>query len=150
MDEVERAVELWNHGGLSCSQAMLTAFGGRFGLGPEPAKLLGRGVSGGLSHLGLTCGAVVAAMMILGMATGGHDKEYKNRTECFDRVGELVRRFTSRHGSISCLDLLGVHLGTEEGMRRAKDEGIVVAKCHHFVRDASQIVLDIIEATSAR
>ena len=71
MDATEKAVELFRNG-LNCSQAILTAFGGPYGIDPETARKLGRPWAGGMGRLGRICGAVTGAVALLGY-TQSHD-----------------------------------------------------------------------------
>ncbi len=67
MEKPAQTVDLFSNG-LTCSQAVLTVFGEPYGLDSELAQKLGRPLSGGLGRLGRTCGAISAAILIIGLA----------------------------------------------------------------------------------
>ncbi len=61
---VEEAVQKFLSG-YACSQAILAAFGGDWGLDELTAAKLGAGFGGGLGRLGFACGAVTGAVASL-------------------------------------------------------------------------------------
>ena len=73
MNNVERTVDLFASG-LNCSQAILTVLGEPYGLDSEMAARLGRPLGGGMGRLSLTCGAVTAAVLVLGLAKDDPDE----------------------------------------------------------------------------
>src|SRR5512146_1315677 len=73
MDQTQRTVDLFSDG-MTCSQAMLTAFGGASGLDMELAARLGRPLGGGMGRSGRTCGAPTAAVLPLGLARDDEDE----------------------------------------------------------------------------
>lgn len=142
MDRVEKTVELFGQG-LNCSQAMLTVFGEDWGLGPDLAQRLGRPLGGGMGHLALMCGAVSAGVLVLGLSPRDEAEEADQRRQVFGAVQELVRRFEARHGGVDCEVLLGVHLGSPEGMQRIKAENLVARRCPAFVRTVAQALVEL-------
>jgi C_GCAxxG_C_C family probable redox protein len=142
MNNPERALELFANG-LNCSQALLTLFGKRYGLDSAMAGALGRPLGGGMGHLARTCGAVVAAVLLLGMATDAQE-ETEARTASDVSVREFFRRFERRHGTTECKELLGVDMSTEEGMKRIRAEKLVQKRCPAFVEDAAGILDELL------
>ncbi len=91
--------------------------------------------------LGLTCGALVGAFMILGLANHEVKDEKEARHRTCDRVREFVRRFEEIHGTAQCKDLLkGVDLGTKAGRKEAQERKLFTTLCPVFVRDAAAIL----------
>jgi C_GCAxxG_C_C family probable redox protein len=142
MNNIENAVELFSSGML-CSQAVLTVFGERYGLGSDEAKRLGRTLGGGMARTGRTCGAVTGAALILGLAKGDED-EGKARKITYSSVQELFRRFEAMHGTTDCKSLLGTDLDTEEGLKKAQTEQLFTKLCPGFVRDAATILEELL------
>jgi C_GCAxxG_C_C family probable redox protein len=138
MDNIENAVDLFSSG-LLCSQAVLTVFGERYGLGSDQAKRLGRTLGGGMARTGRTCGAVTGAALILGLAKGDED-EGEARKITYSSVQELFRRFEAMHGTTDCKSLLGTDLDTAEGLKKAQNEQLFTKLCPGFVRDTSAIL----------
>jgi C_GCAxxG_C_C family probable redox protein len=142
MENVTQAVDLFLNG-LTCSQALLTVFGEPYGIGSELAQKLGMPLGGGMARLGRTCGAVTAAVLVLGLATDGEDKGEAKRI-AFSSVQEFFRRFETLHGTTECKSLLGADISTEEGMNKIKDEKLFTTVCPAFVRDAANILEELL------
>jgi C_GCAxxG_C_C family probable redox protein len=143
MDRTERVVQLFENG-LNCSQAMLVVFGEPHGLDLETAKRLGRPLGGGMGRLGRVCGAVSGAIVVLGLAQLDTMDESEARNDIARFVRELVQRFEDRHGTTLCNGLLGADMSTETGMRKIKEEKLVPKLCPAFVRDAAEILSELL------
>lgn len=144
MKSVERAVFTFDEG-FSCSQALLSAFGPELGLDREMALRVATAFGGGMGHRGDTCGAVTGAFMAMGLKHGrleADDEETRDRV--YSLVDEFVRRFEERHGSIVCRELLGCDISTAEGMKFVKDNNISSTRCPNYVRDAAQILGELL------
>ncbi len=142
MNNVEKTVDLFSTG-LNCSQAMLTVFGEQYGLDAEMAANLGRPLGGGMGHLARTCGAVTAAVLVLGLAKD-HQDEGEARKVSHACVQDLFRRFEDLHGTTECKHLLGTDMSTEEGLKRVQEEKLVRKVCPPFVRDAASILAELL------
>jgi C_GCAxxG_C_C family probable redox protein len=135
-----QAVALFRRG-LSCSQAVMGAFCGRYGLDQAAARKVSCAFGGGMASTGGTCGAVTGAMMVIGLAHGRVEPEdvaSKERTYALTR--RLCEEFRARRGSVVCRELLGIDIGTPEGSRRAKDAGLFKELCPALVEDAARIL----------
>lgn len=138
MTDAERTVRLFG-APLNCSQAVLTVFGKRYGLDSAMAAKMGRSFGGGLGHMGLTCGAVVAAVQVLGMAIDNQD-EKEAKKEVYALAQEFFRLFQDVHGTADCKELLGADISTEEGLKKIQEENLFRTLCPAFVRDAAGIL----------
>ncbi|MBU2547278.1 MAG: C-GCAxxG-C-C family protein [Proteobacteria bacterium] len=143
MDSSARAASLFE-GRFSCTQSIAALFGPRYGLEEASALRLARGFGMGQAK-GLTCGAVTGAYMVLGLALGpveGNDREARYR--CYDLIREFDRRFSARHGTLSCSELLGLDMDTEAGRQEAGARNLFRTACPNFVRDAAAILDEMI------
>ena len=68
MNRADREVELFNNH-FNCSQAVFTAFATEYGISEELALRLGTSFGGGARN-GEMCGAVLGALMVLGLKFG--------------------------------------------------------------------------------
>ena len=127
MNSVEKTMDLLSSG-LNCSQAILTAFGESYGMDAEMAAKLGRPLGGGMGHMAKTCGAVTAAVLVLGMAKDLQD-EGEARKAAHSCVQDLFRRFVAIHGTTECKELLGADMSTEEGLKKVQEEELVRKVC---------------------
>jgi C_GCAxxG_C_C family probable redox protein len=145
MNNPECAVALFKEG-FSCSQAVLAAYGKQFELKQKLALRVAGAFGGGMGRMGETCGAVTGAIMVVGLQFGSTIAgDLKARENAYAVVREFVHRFKGRNVSVLCRDLLDCDISTPEGMKRAKEEGIIKQSCPKFVKDAAEILDQLIE-----
>ncbi|HLA84234.1 MAG TPA: C-GCAxxG-C-C family protein [Thermoguttaceae bacterium] len=139
MNRIETAVSRFAEG-FNCSQAVLSVYAEELGLDESAALRIASGFGGGMGRLGGTCGAATGAMMALGLRHGAASADREAKERVYAQVVEFARRFTARHGTIVCRELLGCDLSTPEGLQRAVDEKAFTTVCPKFVRDAVEIL----------
>lgn len=118
---------------MNCSQAILENYAPAYGVKPELACKLATGFAGGMTT-GHECGAVTAAYMVLGLAYGPKERKV------FPKVGAFNKEFMARHRELGCSQLLGVNMGTKEGMKEAERKGIIASRCPGYVKSAAEIL----------
>jgi C_GCAxxG_C_C family probable redox protein len=138
-DRIEQAVQTCRSG-YNCSQSVFSAYCDIFYIDESKAKLIAAGFGGGLGSLQKTCGAVTGAIMLIGLRFFDEQDRANARRETYARVREFVAQFEERNRTVSCLDLLGVDLSTEEGRQKARDEKLFELRCEPLVREACEIV----------
>jgi C_GCAxxG_C_C family probable redox protein len=125
----------------NCAQSVMNAFVDELGIDRVTALKLTLGFGGGMGHTGGTCGAVTAAVMVLGLRQSLDLANPKaNRDEVYNLVQEFSRRFIQRHGSINCSQLLGYDLSTPAGAAAVKAKGLSASLCPTFVKSAVEIL----------
>ncbi len=130
--------------GCACSQAVFGAFAQDHGLDQDVAIRLSAGFAGGMRRGG-TCGAVAGAIMALGLARCPAEcRSADGRAATYDAVLRFYTAFEQRHGALACRDLLGHDISTPEGMEAAKAQNLFEVRCRDFVRDAAEIVEDLL------
>ena len=140
MSGVEEAVSCFNEG-FMCSQAVLSAYSGQFGLDRETALKVSAAFGGGMGRMGEICGAVTGAFMVIGLKYGRTAVQDTQSHENTNRlVKEFVDRFKSLNGSIVCRELLGCDLSTPDGLKTFVEKKLRDIVCPKFVRDAAEIV----------
>lgn len=144
MNKTEQAVSCFKDG-FSCSQAILSTYGPEWGIDKAVALKISTPFGGGMARMGETCGAVTGAFMAIGLATAA-GKESKEKV--YALIREFTSRFTSRNHSISCKGLLGCDLNTPEGLKTFKEKNLLATGCTKYVRDAAEILEDIIKENS--
>ena len=122
---------------MNCSQAILKQYAPAYGMNPDQACRLATGFAGGMAG-GERCGAVTAAYLVLGLAHGPKERKV------FPLVKSFNAAFTARHGRLGCSQLLGVDMGTEEGMKQAKRKGFFKTRCPNYVKSAGEILEQMI------
>jgi C_GCAxxG_C_C family probable redox protein len=92
-----------------------------------------------------TCGAVTGALMAIGLHAGtvdAADREGKDR--CYRLAHLFIERFTARHASVNCSELLGLDLGTPDGFAAAMARDIHHNVCPAFVRSAAELLEELL------
>ncbi len=139
MSDVDVAVELFPNG-WACSQAIMGAYGPRYGLDQAQALRVAAGFAGGM-RLAETCGAVTGAFMVLGLAHCGDTcQTVEGRKAAYGAVTSFAQKFGERNGSLVCRELLGCDISTAEGRKVAEEKGLFKSKCPQLVRDAAELL----------
>lgn len=126
---------------------MLGGFAERYGMSLEDAVRAACAFGGGVAGTAQTCGAVNGALMALGLAHATAEPgNGPGRQNTYAAARNLLGRFSERHGSLNCRELLGVDIGTSEGRERAVREGLFGTRCPVFVRDAAAIAAGLVAA----
>jgi C_GCAxxG_C_C family probable redox protein len=144
MNRVELAVSCFE-GGCTCSQALLLAYGVKFGLDRDIALRIADGFGGGMGNMGETCGVVTGAFMVIGLKHGRtvlEDRDAHRKTNSL--INDFVSLFKSRNGSIVCKELLCCDVSTPEGLNSAREKKLLTTVCPKYVRDAAEIVEELL------
>ena len=132
--------------GLSCSQAVFSAYAAEHGLDRDAALKVAAGFGGGMGRMAQTCGAVTGAYMVIGLkhgAVSGQDQDAKQKT--YRLVREFAERFHARNGSVVCRELLGCDISTPEGFEKMRALGLHEKVCTKLVRDACEILDEMLK-----
>ena len=114
MTHAEQAAEM-HRGGCNCCQAILMACSDEAGIDQDTAYRLGTFFGGGMRR-GEVCGAVVGALMLMGLRDGTPGNQ--NNPEAV----RLIGAFKEQYGSLYCRELL------DENGRKNKE------LCRVFIR----------------
>jgi len=137
--EIEAAEKYFNKG-YNCAQALLAAFGPGLGLDRANAVKVAGAFGSGMGT-GDTCGAVTGALMVLGLKHSRTIAGFLMSRERTDEAAlEFVARFNARNSSTICRGLLGCNVNSSEGAAEAKKAGHFKKRCPQFVRDAAEIL----------
>lgn len=106
MNQTEKAMDYFEHN-YNCAQAVACAYAQELGLPETQLYRLSEGFGGGLGHLGHTCGACNAMVMIASymvcpdMKNIGETKEHT-----YSVVQEMVRNFEAENQYLNCADII--------------------------------------------
>ena len=143
MDRIERTADFHANGGMTCSQAILTAFGPIVGLDAKAAKTLGRPLCGiNIGKHGV-CGYISGAAVLLGMSRDQSD-ESQARATTTKAVDSLCQQFKARHGSLRCKDLVGADMRTPEGIKTVKENNLIAKHCYAYGRDVATLLEELL------
>lgn len=107
--------------GLNCAQAVLSTYADIAGIDEETAIRLAGPFGGGMGTMEGTCGAIVGAGLVLGLANKGKSPSTK-------QMRQIMNKFQERNGATQCKMLKGV--GT----------GKVLRECDDCVADAAEFL----------
>jgi C_GCAxxG_C_C family probable redox protein len=104
------------------------------------------GFAGGIGNTGAVCGAVIGAVMAIGLKQGQADSmEIMLQNLSIPR--EFRRRFEAEMETIICLELTGADLTTEEGIEQFMGSDIPQTVCFPAVAAAYRLVVDLLKET---
>ncbi len=121
------AAEKLQNGTHNCAQAVICTYYDMAGIDEETARNLGNAFGSGLGNMEGTCGALVGAGIVLGLATQDRAKARKG-------MRQVMTEFQQRNGATQCKMLKGV--GT----------GVVLRECTGCVADAAELLEKQLEA----
>lgn len=118
---VEKAAALKKSGKYNCAQAIACTYCDFAGADEETVFDAAQAFGVGMGTLDATCGALIGAGLVLGMAN-------KDRSKTVRQTREIVNDFKARNGTVTCCVLKGI--GT----------GKVLRECVDCVRDAAEFL----------
>lgn len=102
------------------------------------------GFGGGIGRRGEMCGAITGAIMAIGIL---HSQEFKDpakhRGTTYNSVQEFIDKFSKKHDTSICNDLIGIDITNPEQRKQASESGTFKTICPPFVETAIQIVLEM-------
>jgi C_GCAxxG_C_C family probable redox protein len=102
------------------------------------------GFGGGMGNTGGTCGAIVGAVMAMGL-TNEPGEEMADGLRFAARVAELRRKFEAEMGSSECREMTGLDLTTEEGVETLVTTDIPQRVCFPAVAAAYRLALEAVQ-----
>ena len=103
--------------------------------------------AGGMARTGEVCGAVVGALMCIGIKHG-RDEVGQPDDKAQGLSGEFLRRFRDEMGSIQCRELTGIDLSTPEGLAQFRASDVPVKVCLPAAGLAYRLVLELLQGPS--
>jgi C_GCAxxG_C_C family probable redox protein len=131
--------------GYNCAQSVFYCFCDDLGFDKNTALKLATGLGGGMGRKEEVCGAVTGGIIVLGVKYGRGEKDDRGATELtYQKTRELMDRFTAKHGTFICRQLLGgCELMTEEGQKQLKENDMLNKVCKPCVESAVEILEEI-------
>ena len=102
-ERAQKAAELKATGKCNCTQAVLAVYKDELPLEEEEYLKLASGFAAGMGCMESTCGALIGAVMVLGIKSDGKAVPPKSR--------KLVESFREKCGATICKDLKGIETG---------------------------------------
>ncbi len=124
MNRIEEAIK-YKHSGYNCTQSVLMAYKDKLNIKEEDILKLSSGFLLGMGNMKGTCGALIAANMLLGLLN-----ESKKRMMTLS--ANLVDEFEKKSGALICSDLKGIKTGK------------VLCSCDDCIKNAIEILENIL------
>ena len=129
--------------GIDCSQVVVGAFAEELGITTEEAYKMSAAFGGGMG-LGETCGAVVGAMIVLGLKYGHCEVEHMGQKDIMNaKRAEFLQKFQEKYAVCNCKGLLKHDISKPEEMQKILDEGLLFDFCPEVVKDSITILKEI-------
>lgn len=113
-------------GSHNCTQAVLCTYCDYTGLDEETIKNVGNSFAVGMGNMEGTCGAIIGAGVVLGLAT-------KDKAKSVRGMRQLMEKFKQRNGATQCKLLKGANGGQ------------ILRECPLCVEDASEFLEELLE-----
>jgi len=114
--------------GHHCSEGVLIAVCRELGVENELIPRIATPLAGGMAGAGEVCGAVVGALMCIGIKHG-RDEVGQPEDKALQLAGKFLRAFHKEMGSLRCRDLTGIDLTTPEGLAQFRASDVPVKVC---------------------
>lgn len=126
--------------GFDCSQVVLEHYADELGLTKEAANRIAAAFGGGMG-IGETCGAVVGAMIALGIKYGHCSGEHMEQKEIMnEKRAEFLQAFSENYPSCVCKELLKYDISKPEELEKIMEEGLLFDFCPQIVADVAEIL----------
>ncbi|HJO92814.1 MAG TPA: C-GCAxxG-C-C family protein [Victivallales bacterium] len=143
-DKTTNAENLFKSG-YSCSQAVLAPFAEEFSLDIKHALKISGSFGGGIGGMGLTCGAITGAIMVLGLKYGSTDAEdIEAKKNAKEKGREFIEKFKSQFSYTTCSEILDIDISVPENLEKAKNSN-AFDKCPDLVKGAVEILEEILK-----
>ena len=126
--------------GQDCGQVVFSHYADELGITYDEANRIASAFGGG-SGIGETCGAVIGALLVIGMKYGHNGPDdMERRNVLMAKRAEFIEKWKERRGSCMCNDLLGDDISPPEGLGRILEAGTMFTLCPELVLDAVDIM----------
>ncbi len=125
---------------------MLLAVCREFGIEKDVNPAIANLFAGGFGNTGSVCGAVVGAVMAIGLKKGRGETMEEGFAN-YALVQEFRRRFEDEMESINCRELTGLDLTTQEGLGQLMTSEEIMGVCFTSVGVAYKLAVDVLKET---
>lgn len=132
---IREAVAMKTSGQYNCAQAVACAFAPVINADKEQIYNVANAFGRGMGCMEATCGALVGAGIIIGLATG-------DRMEAMQAMAGIIKRFEERNKATICKTLKGIAIDSQTGkITRGKP----IRPCDLCVADSAEFLAEAID-----
>ncbi len=129
----------------NCAQTILLTYGIYEGLDEKTILRIVTAFGSGFVEQGEVCGAVAGAVMVIGLKHGMTEIGNSDAAiKTYDLAARFIEKFKERNKYIRCKELLGYDISKPQGIKIAQKMQLAKELCPGFVRDAAEILEEII------
>ncbi len=133
--------------GYSCAETVLLAVCRAAGRIDPCIPRVATGFGGGMGRQGETCGAATGAVMAIGLMFGRDTcADAAARLDAYAKTGTFIEQFRQRNGRVTCRDLTGVDMGTEEGRAEYAARNVREKTCSPLIAGSVRSFLELLNS----
>ena len=140
MTKIDKAVDRYK-GEYNCAQAVITTYSEELGLKEDIAMSLTAAFGAGINYRGEMCGAVSAALLLIGLKSkklDGLDELKKEMVK--EYCDKFIQEFKEQNNGVLCKKLLNADLSVAEELEKARKNDIFSGICPGLVRSSAVIL----------
>jgi C_GCAxxG_C_C family probable redox protein len=115
----------------------------QLGIQHETVPGIATAFGGGIGGTGSVCGALVGAVMAIGLTHGRRNSSERD-ARAYALTQEMRRRFEATMGHVDCRDLTGMDLSTPDGVKRFYGSDVPRTVCMPAVGTAYTTVMELL------
>lgn len=124
----------------NCAQKVFGVFCEQYGIRKEQGLRMTSALGGGL-RAGESCGALVGALLVVGLKYGMvNPHDFEQRALCDEKARETSAKFKEMNGHIACRDLLGIDTSIGNNRLEAKQKGLFADICPGIIKNIVELL----------
>lgn len=127
----------------NCAESVLLAGAETLGEVSEAIPRIATAFGGGLARQGDVCGAVTGGLMVIGLAEG-RTRNTQSREPAYQAGEEFQKRFRAANGALTCRELTGCDMRTQEGRDRFNATN-QHERCVRYVTMAAETAVELVD-----
>jgi C_GCAxxG_C_C family probable redox protein len=127
--------------GYYCAESVLMAVARARGLSSPDIPAMATGFCSGMARTSGMCGALTGGVLALNLVHGRRQAHLPAERN-YAAVRHLIDDFRSRFGATDCSELLGYDLGTPEGQRAFREQGLR-GRCRTYTAAAARTATEL-------
>jgi C_GCAxxG_C_C family probable redox protein len=102
------------------------------------------GLAGGVGLQGEVCGAVMGAVLIVGLLYGADEPDDEIKYACYAKTAQFVDRFKAANGTTRCRELIEIDLTIDKDFQTYKALNLKEKVCSGVIDSAVQNLMQLL------
>jgi C_GCAxxG_C_C family probable redox protein len=129
-------------GELNCAQSVLSAYADEVGISRGELEPMGAALGGGMGE-GEVCGAVSAALMVLGLKLRHTQHTPGKKADIQAAADDFRKQFLRKFNSLRCKELIGLQIKNPPELQQTYADNIFDTQCTGYISAAIALVDEI-------